>query len=56
MTTRVFRSAAALVIVLVAQAVVVAHDIPDEIAVQSYVKPEQGQLQVLLRVLRPSQP
>jgi len=51
MTTRVFRSAAALVIVLVAQAVVVAHDIPDEIAVQSYVKPEQGRLQVLLRVL-----
>jgi len=37
-------------LVLVAQAVVVAHDIPDEIAVQSYVKPEQGQLQVLLRV------
>jgi len=50
MTTRVFRSAAALVLVLMAQAVVVAHDIPDEIAVQSYVKPEQGQLQVLLRV------
>ena len=50
MTTRVFRSAAALVLVLAAQAVVVAHDIPDEIAVQSYVKPEQGQLQVLLRV------
>jgi len=50
MTTRVFRSAAALMLVLVAQAVVVAHDIPDEIAVQSYVKPEQGQLQVLLRV------
>jgi hypothetical protein len=39
-----------LVLVLAAQAVVVAHDIPDEIAVQSYVKPEQGQLQVLLRV------
>jgi len=37
-------------LVLVAQAVVVAHDIPDEIAVQSYVKPEQGRLQVLLRV------
>ena len=50
MTTRVFRSAAALMLVLMAQAVVVAHDIPDEIAVQSYVKPEQGQLQVLLRV------
>ena len=50
MTTRVFRSAAALMLVLIAQAVVVAHDIPDEIAVQSYVKPEQGRLQVLLRV------
>jgi hypothetical protein len=50
MTTRVFRSAAALVLLLVAQAVVIAHDIPDEIAVQSYVKPEQGRLQVLLRV------
>ena len=50
MTTRVFRSAGALMLVLMAQAVVVAHDIPDEIAVQSYVKPEQGQLQVLLRV------
>jgi HupE / UreJ protein len=50
MTTGVFRSAAALVLVLMAQAVVGAHDIPDEIAVQSYVKPEQGRLQVLLRV------
>ena len=28
----------------------VAHDIPDEIVVQSYVKPQQNQLQVLLRV------
>jgi hypothetical protein len=37
-------------LVLVAQAIVVAHDIPDEIAVQSYVKPEQSRLQVLLRV------
>ena len=50
MTTHVFRGAAALLLVLIAQAVVVAHDIPDEIAVQSYVKPEQRQLQVLLRV------
>lgn len=50
MTTHVFRGAAALMLVLMAQAVVVAHDIPDEIAVQSYVKPEQNQLQVLLRV------
>ena len=50
MTTQVFRGAAALLLVFMAQAVVVAHDIPDEIAVQSYVKPEQRQLQVLLRV------
>jgi hypothetical protein len=50
MTTQVFRGAAALLVVLLAQAVVVAHDIPDEIAVQSYVKPDQRQLQVLLRV------
>ena len=50
MTTQVFRGVAALMLVLMAQAVVVAHDIPDEIAVQSYVKPEQRQLQVLLRV------
>ena len=32
------------------QAVAGAHDIPDEIAVQSYVKPQQNQLQVLLRI------
>ena len=50
MTIRVFRGAAALVLALTLQAVLVAHDIPDEIAVQSYVKPEQNQLQVLLRV------
>ena len=50
MTIRVFRGAAALVLALTLQAVLVAHDIPDEIAVQSYVRPQQNQLQVLLRV------
>ena len=50
MTIRVFRSAAALVLALTLQAVLVAHDIPDEIVVQSYVRPQQNQLQVLLRV------
>jgi len=50
MTTRVFCGAAALVLALTLQAVLVAHDIPDEIAVQSYVRPQANQLQVLLRV------
>ena len=50
MTIRVLRGTAALVLALTAQAVLVAHDIPDEIAVQSYVRPQQNQLQVLLRV------
>ncbi len=49
MTIRVFRVAAALVLALTLQAVLAAHDIPDEIVVQSYVKPQQNQLQVLLR-------
>ena len=40
----------ALLLALTLQAVVVAHDIPDEIVVQSYVKPQQNQLQVLLRI------
>jgi hypothetical protein len=35
---------------LTLQGVLVGHDIPDEIAVQSYVRPQQNQLQVLLRV------
>jgi hypothetical protein len=47
MTTRVF---AALLVAFTLQAVVGAHDIPDEIAVQSYVRPQQNQLQVLLRI------
>jgi HupE / UreJ protein len=50
MTTRGFRAAAALLFALTLHAVLVAHDIPDEIVVQSYLKPQQNQLQVLLRV------
>jgi hypothetical protein len=50
MTIRVFRGAAALLLALTLQAVLSAHDIPDEIVVQSYVRPQQNQLQVLLRV------
>ena len=50
MTFRVFRVAAALLLAVTLQAVVFAHDIPDEIVVQSYVTPQQNQLQVLLRV------
>lgn len=50
MTTRVFRGAAALLVALLLQAVLSAHDIPDEIVVQSYVRPQQNQLQVLLRI------
>jgi hypothetical protein len=50
MTSRVFRVAAALLLALTVQPVVDAHDIPDEIAVQSYVRPQQNQLQVLLRI------
>jgi hypothetical protein len=50
MTIRVFRCAAALLLALTLQAVLSAHDIPDEIVVQSYVRPEQNQLQVLLRI------
>ena len=44
------RCALAVVIALMLQAVAAAHDIPDEIAVQSYVRPQQNQLQVLLRI------
>src|SRR5687767_13523641 len=50
MTTRVFRCAAAVLLALTVQAVLFAHDIPDEIVVQSYVRPQQNQLQVLLRI------
>ena len=50
MTFCVFRVAAALLLAATLQAVVFAHDIPDEIVVQSYVRPQQNQLQVLLRI------
>ena len=44
------RCGLALLVALTLHAVAVAHDIPDEIAVQSYVKPQQNRLQVLLRI------
>jgi hypothetical protein len=50
MTIRVFRGAAVLFLALTLQAALSAHDIPDEIVVQSYVRPQQNQMQVLLRV------
>lgn len=50
MTFRVFCGAAALVAALTIQAALFAHDIPDEILVQSYVRPQQSRLQVLLRI------
>ena len=50
MTSGIFRAVAGLLLALTLQAVLAAHDIPDEIVVQSYVRPRQDQLQVLLRV------
>ena len=47
MTTR---CVVALLLALTLQAGLVAHDIPDEIVVQSYVRPQQNQLQMLLRI------
>jgi hypothetical protein len=44
------RCVLAVLVALTLHAVAVAHDIPDEIAVQSYVRPQQNQLQVLLRI------
>ena len=44
------RCVLALLLALTLQAILVAHDIPDEIVVQSYVRPQQNQLQVLLRI------
>src|SRR5688572_8420954 len=44
------RCVLALLLTLTLRGDVVAHDIPDEIAVQSYVRPQQNQLQVLLRI------
>src|SRR5688572_17788683 len=39
-----------LLFALTLHGVLAAHDIPDEIAIQTYVRPQQNQLQVLLRV------
>ncbi len=44
------RCVLALLLALTLQAALAAHDIPDEIVVQSYVRPQQNQLQVLLRI------
>jgi len=44
------RIAAAALMALTLQAALNAHDIPDEIVLQSYVKPGPQQLQVLLRI------
>ena len=44
------RCVLAVLLAVTLQAAVGAHDIPDEIVVQSYVRPEQNQLQVLLRI------
>src|SRR5688572_32719741 len=44
------RCGLALLVALTLQAAVRAHDIPDEIVVQSYVRPQQNQMQVLLRI------
>ncbi|RPI57127.1 MAG: HupE/UreJ family protein [Acidobacteria bacterium] len=50
MKARVCRALAASLILLTLQAALDAHDIPDEIVLQSYVRPQQDGLQVLLRV------
>jgi hypothetical protein len=44
------RCVLAVLVALALQAGVAAHDIPDEIVVQTYVRPQQNQLQVLLRI------
>jgi HupE / UreJ protein len=50
MKARVSYALAAALVVLTLHATLSAHDIPDEIVVQSYVTPAGSQLQVLLRV------
>lgn len=47
---RSVRTMAAALLALTLQTALGAHDIPDEIVLQSYVKPQQDRLQVLLRV------
>jgi hypothetical protein len=44
------RCVLALLLALTLQGVLAAHDIPDELVVQTYVRPQQNQLQVLLRI------
>jgi hypothetical protein len=50
MNAGVLRALAAALVALALHATLSAHDIPDEIVVQSYVRPQQNDLQVLLRV------
>lgn len=50
MKVRRVRIAAAMLVAVVLSTLVQAHDIPDEIVVQSYVAPRQDRLQVLLRI------
>jgi HupE/UreJ protein len=50
MKARVWCALAAVLVVLTLHVTLSAHDIPDEIVVQSYVRPAGSQLQVLLRV------
>jgi HupE / UreJ protein len=47
---RSVRVMAAALVALTLQAALGAHDIPDEIVLQSYVKPQQDRLQILLRI------
>lgn len=44
------RCGLALLVALMLQGALGAHDIPDEIVLQSYVRPQQNELQVLLRI------
>src|SRR4051812_35222363 len=44
------RISALVMLLIAAQALLSAHDVPDEIVVQSYLTPTAGQLQVVLRI------
>jgi hypothetical protein len=48
--TFVARALGIMLAVLACQALLHAHDVPDEIVIQSYLKPDAGRLQVLLRI------
>jgi hypothetical protein len=50
MKAGVFRALAAALVAVTLNTTLSAHDIPDEIVVQTYVRPLQSELQVLLRV------